>query len=167
MSEQPMQAKEFVMSRIFDASRERVWQAFSGNDALMQWWGPKGWKMTVGTLDFRPGGFFHYRMEMDDGAEMWGKFVYREIVAPERLVFVNSFSDKGGALTRPPFSDPWPIEILNTITLTEADGKTTLMLRSSPINASDEEQKTFDINHPSMNEGYNGTWDQLEQYLAK
>ena len=62
-------------------------------------------------LDFRPGGIFHYGMRSPDGRDMWGKFVYREIVAPERIVFVNSFSDESGATVRAPFAADWPLGV--------------------------------------------------------
>jgi uncharacterized protein YndB with AHSA1/START domain len=76
----------------------------------MQWFGPKGFKMPGAKIDFRPGGTFHYCMEAPNGEEMWGKFVYREIVAPERIVFVSSFSDEDGEVTRHPLSPDWPLE---------------------------------------------------------
>src|SRR6266568_2266197 len=84
------------------------------------------------------GGVFHYAMAYRPGHEMYGRFVYREIAAPGRLVFVNSFSDAAGGITRAPFpqlGDRWPLEVLNNMTLTEKDGKTTLTLRGGPINA--------------------------------
>lgn len=70
---------------------------------------------------------------------MWGRFVYREITRPEKLVFIVSFSDKDGGITRHPMSDTWPLEVINTVTSTEKNGKTTLTLRGGPINASAEE----------------------------
>ena len=89
--------KEFVISRAFNTSREQMWEAWTVRDSLMQWFGPKGFTMPAAKLDFRPGGTFHYCLESADDKEMWGKFVYREIVKPERLVFVSSFSDEDGA----------------------------------------------------------------------
>ncbi len=58
--------------------------------------------MLVVRLDARPGGIFHYSMRAPDGREMWGKFVYREVAAPEKIVFVNSFSDEQGNLGATP-----------------------------------------------------------------
>ena len=66
---------------------------------------------------------------------MFGRFVYREVAAPERLVFVNSFSDAAGGITRAPFPQldgKWPLEILNVVTLTEEGGRTTVSLRGGP-----------------------------------
>ena len=88
--------REFVISRTFDAPRELVWKAFTEREHLMQWFGPKGFKMLAGTVDLRPGGTFHYGMQAPDGKTMWGKWIFREIVPPERLVTVVSFSDEQG-----------------------------------------------------------------------
>ncbi len=96
--------RELVITRVFDAPRDLIWKAWAEAERLMHWWGPKGSTIRVGTFDFRPGGVFHYCMQSPEGFETWGKFVYREIVAPERIVFINSFSDAEGNLIRAPFS---------------------------------------------------------------
>jgi len=158
-------AEEFVISRVFDAPRELVWKVCTEPDHLMRWWGPKGFTMNVAKLDFRPGGTFHYGMRSPGGQAMWGKFVYREIIVPERIVFINSFSDEQEGLTRHPFSATWPLEVLNTQTFTEQDGKTTIALRGGPLDATEEECKTFDEGRESMRAGFGGTWDQLAEYL--
>jgi uncharacterized protein YndB with AHSA1/START domain len=160
--------KEHVITRVFDAPRDLVWNAFTEAEQLAQWWGPKGFKIRVFGLDLRPGGLFHYSMQSPDGHNMWGKFVYREIVAPERMVFISSFSDEEGNTTRAPFfNGTWPLEVLNTLTLSEHEGKTTLTLRGGPVNATEEEQKTFEDGFESMQQGFKGTFDQLEEYLVK
>lgn len=164
------EAQDFTISRTFDAPRERVWAAHTNAEALAQWWGPKGSKIRVIKLDFRPGGIFHYAMSYQPGHEMFGRFIYREIVAPERIVFVNSFSDAEGGITRAPFPQlegKWPLEVLNHMTFTEQGGRTTISLRGGPINATVEEQRVFDGMHGSMRQGFGGTFDQLVDYLAK
>ena len=155
------------MSRTFDAPRELVFKAWTEPERLAQWWGPSGFEIRIAEFDLLPGGTFHYCLVTPDGNEMWGKFVYREIVAPERLVFVVSFSDAAGGMTRHPMSATWPLEVLSTITFSEYNGKTTLIGRSTPINASDEEQATFDVSHESMQQGFAGAFDQLAEYLTK
>lgn len=163
----PPGERALVITRVFDAPRELVWKAFTESDRLAQWWGPKGFTMLVRTLDFRPGGVFHYAMRAPDGQIMWGKFVYRDIQAPERMVFVNSFSDENGAIVRAPFSPTWPLEVLNTVTLTESGGKTTVTLRGGPINATGEERAIFWNRQESVQQGFAGTFDQLAAYLAE
>lgn len=161
------QGQELIITRTFDAPRELVFKAFAEAERLAQWWGPKGCTIQVSKLDFRPGGVFHYRMSMPDGFEMWGRFTYREIVPPAKIVWVNAFSDSAGNLTRAPFGDTIPLEILNTVTLEEQDGKTLLTLRGGPIDATPEEVATFEGMFDSMQQGWGGTWDQLEEHLAR
>ncbi|SFL56486.1 Activator of Hsp90 ATPase homolog 1-like protein [Paenibacillus sp. 1_12] len=97
---------------------------------------------------------------------MWGKFVYHEIVSLDKLVFVNSFSDEEGNIVRAPFSTTFPLEIHNVFTFTEKEGKTTITLRGGPIVATDEELDFFHSMLGSMQEGYAGTFGQLDEYLA-
>jgi len=98
---------------------------------------------------------------------MWGRFVFRDVRRPERLAFVSSFSDEEGNITRAPFSATWPLEILNIVTLTETDGKTTVTLRGGPINATGEERDTFWNAQESLRQGFAGTFNQLATYLAE
>lgn len=158
---------DFVLSRTFDASRDLVWKSWTEVDRLKQWWGPKGFKIIAAKLDLKPGGIFHYGMRGPDGNEMWGKFTYREIKAPERLVFVVAFSDKKGGMTRHPMMPRWPQETLSTITFADKGGKTEVTVRWAPHNATEEERKTFDSSHDSMRTGWGGTMDQFAEYLAK
>lgn len=159
-------SKEFVIERLFDAPRDLVWKVFTERDHLMNWWGPKGFKVIAGNLDLKPGGSFHYGMQAPDGSEMWGKWVFREIVKPERLVFISSFSNKDGGLTRHPMAPTWPIEMLGAATFVDQGGKTLLVNRVVALNGSDEERATFEGGFDSMKQGYGGTWDQLAAYLA-
>lgn len=157
--------KEFTLTRVVNAPRELVWKAHTEEDQLLQWWGPKGFKMIKSKVDLRPGGMFHYGMEGPDGKIMWGRFVYREIVPQEKLVFVVSFSNEKGEAARHPMAAGWPVEILNTITLSEKDGKTTITISGYPINASAEEMAMYHNSHAGMETGFTGTYDQLEEYL--
>jgi uncharacterized protein YndB with AHSA1/START domain len=160
-------AQDFTCARTFDAPRELVWMVYTKLEHLSKWWGPAGFTWLSGTLDFRPGGIFHYGMRAPTGQEMWGKFNYREIVAPDRIVFTNSFSDKDGNTVRAPFANDWPLEVLNTVTFTEQNGRTTVSLRGRPFDATAEENARFDAMKPSMTQGFNGTFDQLERYLGE
>jgi uncharacterized glyoxalase superfamily protein PhnB/uncharacterized protein YndB with AHSA1/START domain len=159
---------EFVIARIFDAPRELVWKCFTEPERMKQWWGPKGFKVTASKMDLRPGGTYHYGIKAPDGTPMWGKMVYREISPPDRIVFVNSFSDEAGGTTRHPLHKSWPLQMLSIVTFEEQpDGKTKFTVRWSPLHATPEERKTFDTNHDSMRQGWGGTFDQLAAYLAK
>lgn len=158
--------KPFVISREFDAPRALVWKAWTEPEHLAQWWGPKGAVVVDSKLDFRPGGMFHYRMRFGEH-DMWGRQCYREIAEPEKIVFINSFSDEFGGMTHHPMNPDWPGELLTTVTFTEAGGKTTVTVEWIPINATKTEIETFDAGRASMKQGWSGTFDQLAEYLAK
>lgn len=162
--------EEFVITRVFNAPREKVWKAWTEAERLEKWWGPKGCALRVLRFELKPGGMFHYAMEFQPGHPMYGRFVYREIVAPERLVYVSAFSDENGGITRAPFPqirDTWPLEILNTLTLAEDGGKTTLTLRGGPIAPTEAEAETYAGMFDSMRQGFGGTFDQLDAHLAQ
>jgi len=161
-------SKDFVISRVFDAPRELVWKCFTDPAHMKQWWGPKGAKIVKSEMDLRVGGAYHYGMQMPDGALMWGRQIYREIAPPEKLVLIGSFSDEKGGLGRHPLAPTWPIEMYSVFTFEEQpDGKTKFTVRWSPHNATEEERKAFDAGHGSMTQGWSGTLEQLEAYLAK
>ena len=157
----------FVISRVFDAPRGLVFNAFTEVEHLKHWWGPKGSKVIAAELDLRPGGTYHFALQAPDGSTMWGRFVYREIAAPERIVFVHSFSDEKGGLTRHPMSPDWPIEMLSTFLFEDVgSNRTKVTINWVPINATDIERQTFDDGRGSMTQGWTGTFDKLESYLA-
>jgi uncharacterized protein YndB with AHSA1/START domain len=162
-----LEGDEFVISRIFNAPLDLVWKAHTDCAHLKHWWGPKGFTTTVCRIDLRPGGIFHYCLRSPDGIEMWGKFLFREVVLRERLVCIVAFSDEMGGLTRHPMNPSWPREILSTVTFAEKNGKTTLTVRWAPYNATAEERATFIAGQDSMTQGWTGTLDQLEAHLAK
>lgn len=161
--------KPFEISRVFDAPRDRVWKAWTEAERLKHWWGPAGFKVHTCKVDLRPGGSFLYGMTAPDGSEMWGKFAYREIKAPEKLVFMNSFSDATGGVTRHPWSPNWPLQLRSTVTFEEQPGsKTKVTVQWIPADdSSDIERKTFDEGRASMTQGWGGTMDQFAGYLAK
>lgn len=158
---------EFVITRVLAAPRALVWKAWTEVEQLQAWFGPKGITTSVARLDFRVGGMFHYCMQTPEGVKIWGRFVYREIAPTERLVWVNSFSDEKGGLGRHPFSPTWPQEMLTVVTFAEQPGQTVVTLRWTTLNATAEEQKTFDSGHDSMKQGWGGTFEQHADYLAQ
>lgn len=154
----------FTITRTLAASKQTVFDAFSKADALAQWWGPVEAPIDVVSLDFRPGGIFHYRMK---GLQVsYGIFRYIAIREPDSIEWVNSFANEKAEITKAPFEGiDFPKEILVTIYLTETDGITTLVLTSKPLNATENETKTFKEMTSSMEQGFGGTFRQLENYL--
>lgn len=163
----PLENKPFIISRIFDAPHQLLFDCFTKPEHMQKWWGPKGVKIVKASMNLRPGGTYHYGMQANDGPVMWGRQVYREITPPSRIVLVNSFSDEQGGLTRHPGAPDWPIELLSTFTFEyEGDGKTRLTIRWELMdNAVESERAAFLGGFDSMNMGWGGTLDQLGEYL--
>ena len=109
--------REIVITRAFDAPRKLVFDAFTKPELVKQWLlVPDGWSMPVCEIDLKVGGKYRYVWRRDkDGTEMGMGGVYREIVAPERIVATEKFDQSW-----------YPGEALGTFVLIEQAGKTTL-----------------------------------------
>lgn len=109
--------REIAMTRVFDAPRKLVFEAHTKPELVRQWLlGPAGWSMPVCEMDVRVGGKYRWVWRRDrDGTTMGMGGVYREIVAPERLVATERFDEAW-----------YPGEALNTLVLVEEGGRTTL-----------------------------------------
>lgn len=159
--------RAFALTRIFEAPRDLVWTAWSESEALAEWWGPKGCKLHVAGLEFRPGGIFHYQMQYSNGTSMWGRMLFRETRKPERIRWLNSFANAEGGIARAPFSTEFPLEMENTVTLTGVSGKTRLELVALPFGATAPECRFFEGMFASLEQGFGGTMDQLAAYLTR
>jgi uncharacterized protein YndB with AHSA1/START domain len=162
-------AEAFVIRRVLDAPRATVWRAWTEREHLMRWFGPAGTTIPSCSLDLRPGGSFHYCMRGADGSEEWGKWVFREIVEPDRITFTIAFADEKGNAIRAPFDVNWPLEMLSVVTFEDHAGKgrgTVVTIRWTAHNASDSERATFAAGHDSMRQGWTGTLDRLVAEIA-
>jgi uncharacterized protein YndB with AHSA1/START domain len=142
--------REIVVTRVVDAPRRLVFEAHTNPAHLPHWMlGPEGWTMPVCEIDLRPGGAWHFVWRKSDGTEMAMSGVYQEVVPPERLVSTESWGDD------------WP-ETVNTLLLSEQDGKTTITSRIlyPSKEARDAALKT------GMQDGMSQTYDRLAEYLA-
>ncbi len=150
--------RTLVLERVFDAPRSLVFKAFSEAGHLTRWWGPKGWTLPVCNMDFRPGGVWHYCMRSPDGQmESWGKAVYREIVEPERIVYVDYFADaEGNAVEGMP-------EALIEMIFVDLGGRTKLISRTQYPTANDI-KSVLDM---GLIQGIAETWDRLAELLEE
>jgi len=157
---------KFEISRVFEASRARVWEAWTSPEQLAQWLGLKGTSSTVKHFDLKPGGYLHSRLTAADGTISWGKNTYREIDPPRRLVWEQGFSNEAGDIVKAPFPMPWPRLMLTTVIFEDEGAGTRVTLTWEPINPTREEQASFAQMLPSMTGGWTGTFDQLDGFLA-
>jgi uncharacterized protein YndB with AHSA1/START domain len=138
-----------VATRVLDAPRRLVFDALTSPEHVPHWLlGPEGWTMPVCEIDLRPGGEWHFVWRGPDGTEMEMRGVYREIVPPERVVNTESW---GGE---------WP-ETLNTVVLSEEEGKTTL---TSTVLYPSKEARDAAL-ATGMEEGWSASYERLDGYL--
>jgi len=141
--------RELVFTRIFDAPRSLVFRVWTAPEHLARWWGPKGFTTLSCAMDVRPGGNWFRRMRSPAGSLHTKRGIYREIAAPERLVFTYADEDEDGTLGP---------ETLVTVTFEEHGAKTRLSLRQSGFET------------VSARDGHYGGWtscmERFAEYLA-
>jgi uncharacterized protein YndB with AHSA1/START domain len=126
--------REIAITRTFDAPREAVFRAWTDPEQLMHWAAPRGCTVEFRTLELREGGEFHSHMRSPNGHACRCKGVYRELVAPERIVLTTTVADEKGAATDPAeagMDRQWPRETTVTVMLAEVGGGTQLTLRQT------------------------------------
>jgi uncharacterized protein YndB with AHSA1/START domain len=142
--------REVVLTRVFDAPRQMVFDAFTRPELLKRWFGPRGWSLVVCEVDLKVGGEFRYVLRGPDGRDMGMRGVYREIAPPDRSVHMESFDDFPGA------------ESQVTTVLVERDGKTTLT--ATVLYPSQEVRDA--VIQSGMEHGAAETYDKLAELLA-
>ena len=161
-----MAERPFIISRTFSAPRDVMWKAWTEPERFKRWFGPKGSTVSDARMEVKVGGTAHCCIHAPDDREMWGRFIYQKIARPERLVYIQHFSNREGGITRHPMVPTWPLQMQTTVTFAEQKRKTTLTVRWLPLDSIDEECITFDSAHESMNLGWGGSFEQLADYLA-
>ena len=142
-----------MLTRVFDAPRALVWQAWTNSKMMAQWFGPRGFTSSVPELDVRVGGSLRIVMHGPDGNDYPMKGVFREVVAPERLVFSNIAIDKDGNHL---------LEGETTVIFAEEDGKTTLTLQTYAVGKVPIAPQML----AGMKAGWTQSIDKLEELLA-
>lgn len=142
--------REIVMTRVFDASRELVFEAHSKCEHLANWWGPRKYTLAVCEMDFRPGGAYRFVHRGPDGVEEHGfRGEYREIVPPERIVWTFEWEGMPGHVS------------VDTLTLEDLGGRTKLTAHSLFDSVEDRDGML----QSGMEEGARETWDRLAELV--
>lgn len=144
--------REIVITRIMNAPRELVFEAWTNPKHVAHWWGPNGFTSTIYEMDVRPGGVWRLTMHGPDGTNYPNKIVYIEVLKPERLVY-----DHGSGV------EDEPEQFRATVVFDDQGGKTRVTMRA--LFKSPEERDQVIEQHGAI-EGGNQTLARLEQYLA-
>jgi uncharacterized protein YndB with AHSA1/START domain len=143
--------REIVITRVFDAPREKVYAAFTDAKAIPHWFGPNGFRTTVQEMDVRPGGTWRMIMHGPDGTDHPNLVVFSEVVPNERLAYHHGSGDD---------SDPG-FDVV--VTFADKGGKTELTMSSLFPTA---EAKRVVVEQFHAIEGGHQTLERLSQYLA-
>lgn len=92
---EPSADNEIIITRLFDAPRELIWEAWTNPRHVVSWWGPAGFTTTIHEMDVRPGGVWRHTMRGPDGTEYPNKSVFKEVVKPERIVYAHAGNREG------------------------------------------------------------------------
>jgi uncharacterized protein YndB with AHSA1/START domain len=149
--------REIVMTRIFDAPRRLVFEAWTKPELFVRWFGPQGWSVPVCEIDLRPSGSYRYVLRGPDGAEIGLRGVYREVVPPERLVCTQVFDGFSEVGWRP------EDEAVITAVLTEQQGKTTW---TAKVLYPSQEVRDAVFQLDAAWKGMGGSLDRLAEVLA-
>lgn len=136
---------EFVVSRVFNAPRRLVFEAWTKAEHIEKWFTPKPLTTPRCEVDFRVGGVFHLVMRMPNGTEFPLNAKFTEIVAPEKIVFVGKMHDGN--------------DVATTVTFTEVAGQTTLTARQTYAFESDSTR--------GAPQGWKATLNQLGEHVTK
>jgi uncharacterized protein YndB with AHSA1/START domain len=146
--------RELAIERVFDAPRERVFAAWTDPHHVREWWGPVNYPARYVEMDVRPGGAWRMCLRSTEGKqELWQGGVFREVVAPERLVFTFAWDEEGER----------GLETLVTVTFADEGGKTRYTARALHWTA--EDRKTHE--EMGFHEGWGQCADQLAALAAK
>ena len=127
-------SKEVLITRVFNASREVVFKAWSSVDALTHWFAPNDCTIEFKKFEFRVGGEFHHCIRNPHVHDCWCIGTFLEIIEPEKIIYNIAISDKDGNPAQPSDMgmDPeWPAETLVTVLFEDIDGKTKLTLQQA------------------------------------
>lgn len=140
---------ELVITRVLDAPRGLVFEAWTRREHLVRWWGPRDFTTTSCEMDLRTGGAYRACIRSPDGKDYWMRGRYREIVPPERLVMTFAWEEEGER----------GLENLVTVTFAEHAGKTRLTFKQAPFQSVEERD--------SHDEGWGESLERLAAFLAE
>ncbi|WP_286228518.1 SRPBCC family protein [Neobacillus mesonae] len=147
-----VEGKEIIVKRVFNASRDLIWKAWTQPEHLKNWWGPKGFSITTSEFEMKPGGIWRFIMKGPDGVEYPNKITFKEIVKPERLVYTSADDIEG---------DPGRFQTI--VTFVEEDNNTLLIQRLIFPSAEIREQV---VKEYGAIEGASQTLDRLEAQMV-
>lgn len=159
--------EKFVINRTFPVSIEKMYELWTKPEHFEKWLPPTGMTMKFIKADIKPGGSSFYSMG-NENFTMYGSTHYKEMTRPTRLVYTQDFRDKDGNMSKHPGAPVWPESMNTTVTLSEEGPQLTrVTIEWEPSEEStSEEIAAFVKEKGGMTQGWTGSFDKLENYLA-
>jgi len=157
-----------VIVREFDAPRELVFDAWTKVEHLNNWMFPMpGCQCDFVSADIKDGGTSLHKISMPNGHEMWLFTQYEEVVAPEKLVFLQYMSNEQGDILAFPHDPDWPKDMLATLHFESlSESRTKITFYWEPRNPTEKELAVFEASRADHHKGWGAGMDQLVTYLA-
>jgi len=161
--------EKFVINRSFDAPIDLMFDIWTSPDHIKKWLAPTGFEMDFIAADIKSGGSTFYYMTGPQGMKMYGRAQYREIEKPKRIVYTQQFCDEDENISRHPMAPTWPETMLTTVEFAaEENNQTRITITWECFGkTSKEEIETFVKSKGGMTQGWTGSFNKLEAYLAK
>lgn len=168
LAEESSGKDQFVINRSFEAPIDVVFEMWTNPEHLAKWVPPTGMTMKFLRGEIRPGGSTLSCMTGKD-VTMYARAEYQEVTKPNRVVYTQQFCDETGRVTRHPFAPTWPETMLTVVELTEEGPDQTRVTVTWEVHgkANAEERATFHKAKGGMTQGWTGSFDKLEDVLAK
>ncbi len=146
--------REIVITRVVNAPRERVWEAWTDAEQIAKWWGPQGFTTTIHMMDVRPGGVWRHTMHGPNGVDYQNFSTFTEVVKPERIVFSHGGGKKDGPVIQ--FDMTWTFEAMGN--------QTRVTIRQVYASAEERDRMAKEVH---AIEGGNQTLARLDEYVAQ
>jgi uncharacterized protein YndB with AHSA1/START domain len=161
--------ERFVINRSFDVGLEKMYEVWTDPRHFARWLPPTGFSMEILRGEIKPGAKIFYRMSNGAGVTMYGRVNYLKLERPRHLLYTQEFCDEHEGPARHPMAPTWPALMRTDVQLTAEGGdRTRVTITWEPAgDSTNEELQTFVQGRAGMTQGWTGSFDKLEAYLAE
>lgn len=156
----------FTITRVFTAPCEVVFDAWADPQKMSAWSGPPGATLTNLSGDIAEGSLMHTRSDHPQMGTTYTLALWREVKPHARIAWEQSFANEEGEKMVPEFFPAWPLTLLTEVDFEDLGEETRVTLRWTPIEGSDKDIAEFARQMSSMEQGWGGSFDKLDEFLV-
>lgn len=148
--------KAIIVTRVFDAPLNKVWNAWTNSEILDTWWAPKPWKAKTKSFDFRPGGDWLYAMQGPEGEEHWAIVKYESVDPNKSFTGTDNFCDEEGNINSEFGNSHWDVAF------SDNGNDTTKVVVTLTFASEEDKSKLVEM---GFKEGFSMGHDNLDEVL--